>query len=372
MRRLLFTGILSATIGTAAAASADRVILLPPSGTADQDTLDHVEEALVDAVRAVGHEPYSDPAGLRAGAAPLPETSNEMRAVADMHNARYVVVPRVTPLRGQYRLFLRVGYAPAPRVEEIEVNVTRADEAARLRDVLGAMLRPAGLGDDAVRLTEPVDEAAHAQVPQDAAEGAEEDAEAPAREQQAARAREEREARERRREEEALRREEEAWEGREKYGQGGPYLLQVAFDLRPIIAHRSVVVAGEERGGGVLVGASARLGRSIAALPGLELRAAVDMVGGASSGFGAGAGAVYLYSPFADVPLFIGAGIELGWFQFLTGNNVASFMVRASPVVAWRVADQLYLEAALPELMGLSANGGVATLGVSLRGGIRF
>ncbi len=373
MNRLLFTWGLLGALAWAPVASADRVVLLPPSGTAQQEELDRVEEALADAIVALGHEAVTEAGALGvAEDAPPPETANEMQGVAEMQNAQYVVVPRITALPGQYSLFLRVGYAPAPRVEEIEVSVVTANEAERLRDVMGALLRPEGLGEDAVRLTEPED------APDTAADEAAAEEEARRREEERARreeeerAREEFQARERERQQEERRRAQEAWEAREQYGERGLWLFQVGLDLRAIVAHQEVVVDGEDRGGGALGGLSLRLGRAFPDVPGLELRAALDLTTGASSGFGLAAGGVYLYSPFEDIPLFFGGGIEAGYFQFVTGNRVASFLVRASGVAVYRATEALYLEVAIPEVMLLTGNGGVGTLGLSVRGGMRF
>lgn len=376
MQRLLFTCGLLAALGLSATAQADRVVLLTPSGTAEEEKLHAVEEALADAIVAVGHEALTEAGALDVTrAAPPPETANEMRGVAEMQGAQYVVVPRVTALPGQYRLYLRVGYAATPRVEEIEVNVLESEEAERLRDVMGAMLRPEGLGEDAVRLTAPVDgpdaqpDEASAE---DEAERLRREEEERARAEEEASARQEFLERERERAEEERQRAEERWEARERYGERAPWMFQVGVDLRAIIAHRAVIVDGQDRGGGALGGLSLRLGRAIPQVPGLEARAAFDMTTGAASGFALAAGAVYLYSPFEDVPVFVGAGAEAGWFQFVTGTRAASFLVRGGPVAAWRPTDELYLEAALPELMLLTANGGVGTLGLSIRGGIRF
>lgn len=375
MRRLVFTSTLVLLAGATSVARADRVVLLPPSGTAEVETLDEIEERLAAAIVAVGHEAVTDSAAVGPSAPPPPETANEMRAVAEMQTAGWVVVPRVTPLPGQYRLHLRVGQAAGPRVEEIEVIVLHANEDERLRDVLGAMLRPEGLGDDAVRLTEPQD-GATVPPPGDVAAAEEEarrrEEEERARleaEEQARRQFEEREA-QRRAEEE--RRREEAWKARERYGDRGPWMLNVGLDLRPVIAHQEVIVEGQDVGGGVLGGVSVRGGRSFEGLRGFELRVAADFTTGASSGLGLAAGAVYLFAPFEETPVFIGAGVEAGWFQFTTGNPVASFMARVAPMVVWRATEGLYFEAALPELMLLTANGGVGTLGLSIRGGTRF
>lgn len=378
MKRLPFTAstlTLLLLLAPAASARADRVVLLPAGGTAEEELRQDVEQALVGAIFAVGQEAVSEARALDVThEAEPPSTANEMRAVAEMQNAQWVVVPTVTPLRGQYRLHLRVGYAAVPRVEEIEVLVLQDNEESRLRDVMGALLRPEGLGDDAVRLTEPPGEGGGDQGPQDDTEDVEgaDDEEARRRAEEEERRREEFLERERRVQEEERRLAQEAWEARERYGERSPWMFNVGMDVRPIVAHQEVIVDGEDRGGGVLGGLSLRLGRSFQQVPGLELRGVLDLTTGASSGFGLGAGAVYLFSPWAETPVFIGPGVEVGVFQFVTGNTVPSLFVRGGPVGVWRATEDLYIEASLPELQVLTANGGVVTLGLSVRGGFRF
>ena len=377
MKRSPFTaGLLGALLALAWAgpARADRVVLLPAGGPAELEVREEVEQALVSAIFAAGHEAVSESRAIDvAQDAEPPSTANEMKAVAEMQNAEWVVVPRVTAMRGQYRLHLRAGYAPVPRVEEIEVVVLEANEEERLRDVMSSLLRPEGLGDDAVRLTEPPDDGEGGEeTVEEPDEGTEDDEEARRRAEEEERRRQEFLAREEQRREEQRRREQEAWENRERYGERSPWMFNVGLDVRPIVASQEVIVDGEDRSGGVLGGLSLRIGRSFEGVPGFELRGVLDLVTGASSGFGVGAGAVYLFSPWSDAPVFIGPGVELGMFQFVTGNTVPSFMVRGGPVGVWRATEDLYLEASLPELQVLTANGGVVTLGLSVRGGFRF
>jgi hypothetical protein len=365
MTRHLFTVLLSVLLLPAAAA-ADRVVLLPPTGTASEERLDHVEEALSAAIRAAGHETLTEGTVVAGRDAPPPETANEMTAIAEMQDAQWVVVTRMTDLEGRYELVLRVGYAPQMRIEELQVTVSNAGEAERLTDVLRSMLRPEGVGDDAVRLTE--EDAAPGDDGSAAEDAARREEEERLRGEQEERSRADFERRERELAEEAERREQEAWDNRERYGarEGRVWLIQASADMRAIIAVDS------DRDGGLLTGLSARIGRAFEGVPGLELRGAFDVVTGATSGFAVAGGAVYYTSPFTDLPVFIGGTVELGMFQALTGNRVPSFLVRVSPAVAWRVADNIYLEGVFPEFQYLSANGGVGTLGLGVRVGTRF
>jgi len=114
-----------------------------------------------------------------------------------------------------------------------------------------------------------------------------------------------------------------------------------------------------------------RGGRGFEGLPGLELRAGIELVFGASSSFAVHVGGVYLASPFTT-PIHLGASVEAGLFQSISGNRVPSFSGRVSAVVAWNPGGSIYLEASLPELQYLSANEGVIVIGASVRLGTRF
>lgn len=349
--------------GWAATAHADRVVLLPPYGDDDQERLDDLEETLAAAILASGHTALTE-RSTPEDAAP-PETANEMRAIAEMQQAQYLVVARVSSfMHDSYRIAFRVGYAPQGRVEELEALVYTANQADRLREILIAMLRPEGVGEDAARLTEdPAAPGTTGNAEEEARRRAEEEAR---RREEEERARAEFQAREearRRAEEEA---EEREWDEREQYGVEKQWMLSGGFDFRPIIAYDNA------RDGGILWGFSIRGGRSFAEVPGFEIRAAIDLVLGASNGFAIAGGAAYLFSPFTDIPLHFGLSVELGLFQALSGNRVPSFMFRGAPTVAWRVTDQFYLEAAVFEIQVYSAHGGVATLGGSARAGFRF
>ncbi|MBX7191845.1 MAG: hypothetical protein K1X94_07295, partial [Sandaracinaceae bacterium] len=124
------------------------MVLYPVTGDADQDALDEIEDALEASLGRVGHTRAPTPGGISSHA---PTTSAQMEGIGMSAQARYVVVPSIEPMPGQYRLHLIVGHDG--NVEELLVNVLRSEEPARLDDVLRCMLRPEGLGDDALRLS---------------------------------------------------------------------------------------------------------------------------------------------------------------------------------------------------------------------------
>lgn len=222
--------------------------------------------------------------------------------------------------------------------------------------LLQALLRPEGLSNDAARL------AGADQSGRDAALRADADARAALEaEQQAARDQAEAAARE----EEARAAQGAAdFEGRERYGAGRPMLFELGVGVHPLLR------SGPRGSGGTLGTFEAVFGYALGNT-GLELRAGLDVFFGAAGGFALHGGAAYLASPFS-VPLHLGAGVDLGFFQALTGNRVPSFMVRAGLLVVYHATRALYIEAQLPELTVLTANGGALALGLSIRAGTRF
>ncbi|MFW6051404.1 MAG: hypothetical protein ACODAU_09530 [Myxococcota bacterium] len=351
-------------------ARADRVVVLSPQGEeAPPVRLEAVEEALFEAIRAAGHEPVTERMAWEAPDAPPPETANELRAVAEVQEAEWALVPRVRPAEGGYWLTLRAGYAPETRVEEVTAEVRASRERDRLAEILAVLLRPEGLAGEGDRVEgeDRIGRAAEAEARTAEAEAQAAENERMKREQRARREHAERERR--RAEEERQRREaaaQDRWDERERYGETAPWLVQAGLGMRPIVSHE----AGAQ--GGVLGAVELRGGRSFEAAPGLEARAGMDLVFGASTAFALHVGAAYLPAFFPEVPVFIGASLELGWLQTLTGDTRASFLLRGAPTVAWRFADDWFLEGAVLEVMWLSAGGGAVTLGASARLGLRF
>jgi hypothetical protein len=371
-RAFTLLAIATALSAMAASARADRVVLLPAVGDDASDTLlERVDGILPDVVRAVGHTPVTERAAWDAPAdVPPPRTANELRTVAEIQGAEWAVVPKVRPAEGGYWLTLRVGYGPEMRVELITTEVLEVRERDRLTEVLAALLRPEGVGADAPTISGPDEQAREAdRERREAEERAQREAEAREAEERAQQEAEERADRERREAEERAQREAEAkerWETRERYGERGNWLVQAGLGVRPLVS------TPEGGTGGALGAVELRGGHVFDAVPGLEVRGGVDIVFGAVGGFSLYGGAAYLGSYFADLPIFIGPSVELGLFHPVTGARTTSFMLRGSPVIAWRPTGALHLEAAVLEVTWLSARGGAVTLGFSARVGVRF
>ncbi len=357
-------------------ARADRVVLYPVTGRADPERLEHVEDELTAVIRDLGHEVLAPPGGL--GSARRPQTSAELGGVATASSAMYVVLAEVEPLRAQYRLHVRVGYQPTERAEDLVVTVMDAEEATRLRDVLSAMLRPAGLGEDALRLTGETDEATDDAARREEEERARAEAELAARREAEERAaREAEEARQAQERAEAEAREErERWNARALYGSDGPWLVAVgggagyavAFGDRPVVRDGMVVGRTSEIGG--LGRIQARLGYAFPGMDGLELRGGVDVVLGAVGGLDLVLGGTWQFSPFLE-PIRIGPLLELGASFTFTGAQNAGFLVRTGALVSWAPIPQLQVEVS-PDIAFLTNSPGAFMFGGSVRVGYRF
>lgn len=379
-----------------AVAHADRVVLYPLSGRADQDRLDELEDRVADVIREVGHEVIAPPGGL--GTTDRPETSAQMDGVATASGATYVVLAEIEPMRGQYRLHVRVGYRPSQRVEELVVTVLDAEEHARLLDVLRAMLRPDGLGDDAMRLSGGAEEPAVSEEErlrreeEERARLAAEEEERRRREaEEAAAAEEERrraeeeaaraEAERQRTEEERAQREREAWDARPIYGRDGSWLLMVgvggtyAHGFSPRVAtirnpdgSMSTRTFGAGGGLGII---EARVGYAFAGTDGLEVRAGVDVELGTFGALGIVVGGVWQFTPFT-LPIHLGFTIELGPNFLFSGARDVGFLVRGGAIASWTPLEHLQIEVALPEIGVLTNGSGALVVGAALRAGYRF
>lgn len=363
---------------TAAQARADVVELYPVGGTATGSTLTVAQTHLRQTITGLGHT-IVDGSGTR------PTTSTEFEAAAHASSAVYVVLADIEPSPGHYHLHVWVFSVDADRVEELYVDVLYDDEDARLRDVLGSMIRAEGLGDDALRLSaEETDaerarreaaEAAARQAELDRQHQAEADAAAAAEAQRRA---DEAEAQrladeQRQREEQAAREAAEAaahaWEQRPLYGADGAWMIQLggegggAFQYG---AHNPHVPDG-----GALGLVQARVGRVIDGTGGLELRGGADVFFGLGAGLDLVLGATYQFTPFVE-RIHIGAIVELGLSIAFQGPRDVGFLVRAGAVMSWNPIDHLYFELALPELGVMTNGSGAVVFGGALRIGYRF
>ncbi|MCA9617043.1 MAG: hypothetical protein KC586_29985, partial [Myxococcales bacterium] len=229
---------------TASPALADRVVVLRATGDADTMQLDAIEDAVIESIRGLAHEPIGEARAYEAQTNVVPQTANELRAVAELQNATYVVVPIVRnagPLN--YWITLRVGYAPATRVDELDAEVRRVRQGPRLAELLQALLRPEGLSEDGLALAGEDAVGRREETDASAADAERERLEAEERARREAEEAAAREAEERARREaeeasaeERARLEREAYEGRDRYGVAdGLWMVQAGVGVRPIL-----------------------------------------------------------------------------------------------------------------------------------------
>lgn len=361
------------SLAAPASALADAVALLPVDGRADPERLQEVEQLLGEILTEQGHR-VVPPSESSVG---HPPTSAQLESIATGSGAIYVVAAEVEPLRAQYRLHVHVYYRPAGRMEELVATVLEAAERERLSDILSAMVRRQGLGEDALRLTgepsaadEPATDPAEQARLEEEERRRREEAEAREREEAERRRQEEADAAEAaRREEEERRRAQEAWDARARYGTDAPWMAQLRVGGRYALALGDL--PSGVQGGGGLFDLGIRLGRTFEGIEGFELRGGLDFQTGAFTSLGVHAGAAWLGNFFLE-PVFIGLGGEVGVIFTLTGAREVGFSGSISALFAWRPTDRFYLEASLPEVGVVTPGTGAVTIGGSLRAGYRF
>ena len=329
------------------AAQGNRVLVLAPLGQVSDDERDRVEDAIHEALIALHFTPMTEGVSLTPDEErAIPETANDMLALAEMQRCDWVLVPTIRPEEGGYLLNLRAGSRSLVRVESIDSEVRRSREPERLGELLRALLRPEGLGADAARLSGQ-DATARA------AESAHVDEEARARAEAEARARAEAEARER-----------EARSTRERYGRPDRKVVLGS------IGGLAILNAPPNATGGGIGTVALRFGYAVA--PGFELRAGLGGVFGAAGGVDVFAGGAYFASPFTHAKVHLGAILEVGLFGSVTGHRGAGFLLRVGPTIAWHATRSLWIEATVPSFELRTAGNAVALLGGELRLGTRF
>jgi hypothetical protein len=357
-------------------ARADRVVLYPAAGRADQERLEEIEQRISRILGEQGHMVVGPASAER------PRTAAQREAAASATNAQFVVLAEVEPLRAQYRLHIEVYYRPNGRTEELVATVLESEEDARLSDILSSMVRREGLGEDAIRLTggepQPTEQPTEQETEE---ERQRREAEAAARREEEERARREAEEAAQREEEERTRREaeeaaqqqsaaERAWNERVRYETDGHWMVQVGAGGRYAALIGALPNPMAPSGGG-LFDVSVRIGRTFDGVEGFELRGGIDVTAGALTGLGIHVGAAWLGSFFVE-PVYIGLGGELGVIFTFTGSRDVGFSGRLGALFAWRPTEHIVIEASVPEIGILSPGAGAVTIGGSLRGAYRF
>jgi len=342
-------------------AHADRVVVLPlqTEAAADQEAVDELEEALAEAIRAAGHEFVTESHALQVDAAALPSNANELRAVAELQAAQWVMIPSQDQSGSANRISFRLFSVAWDRDETFTLLLPDADVSSRLEEAIFAVLSREGAaphevwmasGDPSPREQE--------RVARD-----EEAAEEARRLEELERQRQQEQAEERAQQEanRARQEEERQWNERSRYGDSEAMMMGVG------LSGMALVAVPEEASGGGLVALQGRFGYALEAVAGLELRAGLDIVFGAASAFSISGGAAYLYSPFTGTPIHVGGSASLGYFQGISGGRTASFMTRISGLGVWELGSNSAVELVVPELTVLSSGGGTLAVGGGLR-----
>ncbi len=337
---------------------ADRVVLLPVEG-APQEVVEEVEQQLVVTLRELGHEPTSDAVPSGVETPPPPESLEDFLAIAGMQQADWALDVRVESASDRsYWLRFRAASVAASRLEELRAEVKRAHEAERLRALLSALLRSEGLGSDAERLGGadpfvPPPPPSSERLANEAEAGSEpgaDDAPAEKPEPNAAPASGD---------EASTSPASPADASPPRRADAGWYVTGAA-SWRPIVGH------DPRARGGSIWGVGLRLGRGMER--GLHWRAGLDLALGDSNGITLLGGGVY------DVlqvgPMRFGALGEVGVHKATSGNDVWQLAGRLGVVGRMPMGSQLFVEATLPEVTWLSANGGGWLLGGAVRLGV--
>lgn len=368
--RLLFTiaVVIAAFWLTApAAAQPQRVVLLHSTGDAPLEEKEELDARISAVLRGMGFHVLSEGAAAHVEEEAVPQTANEMRALAELQGAQWALLPVVHDADEQaFWITFRAGYAPETRVDELDAEVRRIHTDHRLQALLGAILRPEGPGDEGHALA---GQDTVGREAEEAAEQAEADAAAEAERQRLAEEEAQREAEEeaaRRAAEQAEADAAEAYANRDRYGVAdGASMVSAGFGVL------GLVKTGEGGNGGALGSLELTYGRGFAAIPGLELRAGLDIFFGASGAFDLHVGAAYMLSLFT-FPIHLGAAVEGGLFMPVTGQRKPGGMVRASLLASVNFTGSLYAELSVPAFTWLSNGGGAIGMGASVRLGTRF
>ncbi len=325
--------------GWTASSRADAVVIITPfAGKAPAQDKTRLAKTLALQLEQAGHIPIQLPIE-KTPEQSSPSSARAMREIAHSHRAQWVLTLQLNPrqvleetasreAQTQYTLFLGVSNANAERFETHTLSLEELDSAPALSELLERIL----LSTPVKQKPSPPPSNSEDSVASKLSLGRLNLHPAP-----------------------------------HCYHREKPWHLQLGGGLNDVLIHEDRVR------GGALGNLALRLGYALEGhLSGLDLRAGLDLWLGASTGIAAFLGTVYAWALPTPSPLFLGASAEMGIYGAFSGNRVAQFMLRLSPLLHWQGVAPFYLELALPELSVLSANGGVLSLGGSLRIGLHL
>jgi cell division septation protein DedD len=304
-------------LGAAGEAAAATVAVLPVEGEATDAFRDQVagdiRQALVarsDVVSTVDEVRRALEA-LGSGELDLERLGRLARSL----DVEFVLMARVTPLSGQYRLELSVFHPDPPGVELLDRAVVEDRGPAEIRAMLDELLAVGR-----VPAPEPPAPApAPAPAPEPPAPAPEPPPPAPASPPAPAPTPEPAEPRE------------PAAPPRPRPEYGSRSLeVNVAGGPTVLLTEPS---AGERVGGRISVGVGYSFYRPL----GIGIRADLMAFFGNADAFGVTVGSGIHWAPFRGVPLYIGLRLGLGLVQSASGARATYFLLRPEPVIAYRI-----------------------------------
>lgn len=150
-RRLAAASALSALLLLSTDALADRVASLGARGAAPLPERTAIKQATDAATKALGHElvPESEVIQGEAAAGPKAGTSEGCVAIGQATSADWVVEPTIASSASGTHVEMKACQVSSGRVETVARDLDpTGDTAAQLREMLGLLLRPQGIGDD--------------------------------------------------------------------------------------------------------------------------------------------------------------------------------------------------------------------------------
>ncbi len=130
-------------------ALADRVAIVPTRGPTDAPVTNAIDVDLARGLVALGHTVVPEAelrAALGAVADGVADTAEEYRAVGARAKADWVVAATVEPAVVTERVEIAAFLVPMGRTESVAREVEKARAEAQLREMIGVLLRPEGIG----------------------------------------------------------------------------------------------------------------------------------------------------------------------------------------------------------------------------------
>ncbi|WP_394835308.1 hypothetical protein LVJ94_00085 [Pendulispora rubella] len=336
---------------SSAQAFADKVAVLPFSGTnsaASKADLEAARGAAQNAVAKGGHTQPAPSEMLTAEMAVkdgVADTSEELRAAGRASSSQWTMSARVEPHGpGQYRLEIEVCQVKSGRVESLAREIDAAQAVPQIGEMLALLLRPEGIANAPIPWERaspalPPPQETPAQPPAPTTVQVAPPPPAPAQP-----------------------------EAVKPYGEGRP--LAVGAGLGFLSAF---VRPDNAQGTATSLFLSGSLGYALEqVLPGLELRA--DF-GGALAGPKAllfEGGARYMRTVVPSLRMYAGPEAEIGAFFTLGGNKTTRFLARGAGVLGMALSEQAAVELSADLAVAPGGGGTLAFAGASARGVLRF